>query len=163
MELEGAKRSFSYLQSVGLHISVFISDRHRGIAKWIRECQTNCLHFFDIWHIARSIGKGMLKFAKEKGCEKIGDWVKGVRNHLYWCATSTKQGFQEMIVAKWRSFMQHVSNMHENHSSPLFPKCAHGEEIESRRWIKIGMEQVTYDFYKIILNREILIHKILGK
>ena len=52
MELEGAKRAFSYLQSVGITVVVFISDRHRGIAKWIRESQPGCAHFFDIWHIA---------------------------------------------------------------------------------------------------------------
>ena len=138
MELEGAKRAFSYLKSVGLKIAVFISDRHRGIAKWIRENQTGCSHYFDIWHIARSITKKMVKLGKEKGCEKIADWVKGARNHLYWCATSTKQGFGEMIVAKWKSFMEHVANRHENHPSPLFKKCAH-EDIENRRWIRIGI------------------------
>ena len=138
MELEGAKRAFSYLQSVGITISVFISDRHRGIAKWIRECHVGCSHFFDIWHVARSIGKSMVKLGKEKGCEKITDWIKGVRNHLYWCATSTKQGFEEMIAAKWKSFMEHVSNKHDNFSSSLFKKCAH-EEIENRRWIRIGI------------------------
>ena len=104
MELEGAKRAFRYLQSVGLKIAVFISDCHSGIAKCIRENQVECAHFFDIWHIARSITK-MIKLGKEKGCERIADWVKGARNHLYWCATSTKQGFIEMIVAKWKSFM----------------------------------------------------------
>ena len=82
MELEGAKRSFSYVKSVGLSISVFISDHHRGIAKWIRECQPGCAHFFYIWHIARSIVKAMIKLAKEKGCKKIGDWVKGVHKLL---------------------------------------------------------------------------------
>ena len=70
MELEGAKRSFSYLKSVGLSISVFISDRHRGIAKWIRECQLGCSHFFDIWHIARSIGKAMIRSSKKKVVRK---------------------------------------------------------------------------------------------
>lgn len=137
MELEGAKRAFSYLQSVGIAVVVFISDRHRGIAKWIRESQPGCAHFFDIWHIARSIGKKMLQLGKEKGCEKIADWVKGVRNHLYWCATSTKEGFQEMITAKWKSFMEHVANKHENHPSTLFKKCAH-DEIDNRRWIRRG-------------------------
>lgn len=107
----------------------------------MRECQPGCTHFFDSWHIASSIGKPMIKLAKEKGCEKIGDWVKGVRNHLYWCVTSTKQGFQEMIAAKWQSFMQHVANKHDDHPTPMFKKCAH-EEIGSRRWIKIGREQV---------------------
>ena len=143
MELEGAKRAFRYLQSVGLKIAVFISDRHRGIAKWIRENQVECAHFFDIWHIARSITKKMIKLGKEKGCERIADWVKGARNHLYWCATSTKQGFGEMIVAKWKSFMEHVANKHDNHPNNLFKKCAHGD-IENRRWIRIGILITNY-------------------
>ena len=77
MELEGAKRAFSFLESVGLSISVFISDRHRGIAKWIRECKPSTAHYFDIWHVAKSIGKTILKLSKEKGCEKIKEWMKG--------------------------------------------------------------------------------------
>ena len=83
MELEGAKRAFSYLQSVGIAVVVFILDRHRGIAKWTRESEPGCAHFFDIWHIAQSTGKKMLQLGKEKGCEEIADWVKGVHNHLY--------------------------------------------------------------------------------
>jgi len=38
-ELEGVKRCFGYLQKLGVTTGVFISDGHRGIAKWIRE---NC-------------------------------------------------------------------------------------------------------------------------
>ena len=138
MELEGAKRAFAYLTSVGLKIAVFVSDRHRGIAKWLRECQPNTAHFFDIWHVARSIGKKMLKLSKQKGCERISQWIKGVRNHLHWCASSTKQGFKELIAAKWMSLMRHISNKHDNHQTPLFDKCAHGADIDKRKWIKIG-------------------------
>ena len=138
MELEGAKRAFSFLQSAGVAMKVFISDRHPGISKWIRECQAGCAHYFDIWHVARSILKAMIKLGKEKGCEKIAEWVKGGCNHLYWCGTSSRQGFGEIVTAKWKSFMQHVANKHDNHPSPLFKKCAHDEEIENRRWIRIG-------------------------
>ena len=138
MELEGAKRSFHFLSIMGLPIRTFISDRHRGIAKWIRECQPNTRHFFDIWHIARSIGKAMLKASKFVGCDRIKDWMKAVRNHLYWSATSTALGFEEMIVAKWKTVVQHIANRHVDHPDPLFKVCAHGEYIEKRKWIKIG-------------------------
>lgn len=137
MELEGAKRAFRYLKSVGVSIGVFISDRHRGIAKWIRNDAKKTVHFFDIWHVARSICKSMLKLSKESGCDKIKDWMKGVRNHLYWCVTSTKQGFENMILAKWKSFIRHVSNNHDDVPDSLFAKCAH-TVLEPRRWIKIG-------------------------
>lgn len=52
MELKGAKHAFSYLQSVGLAVLVFMSERHRGIAKWIKESQPGSAYFFDIWHVA---------------------------------------------------------------------------------------------------------------
>ena len=122
MDLEGEERCFSYLQSAGVSIKIFISDRHRGIAKWIRECQTSSAHFFDIWHVARSIGKAMTKLGKAKHCEKVADLAKCARNHLYWCTTSTKQGFEDLVAAKWRSFMQHVANKDRNHASSLFKK-----------------------------------------
>ena len=111
---------------------------HRGIAKWIRECQAGGAHYFDIWHVARSISKATIKLGKENGCEKIADWVKGARNHLYWCVTSSRQGFEELVTAKWKSFMQHVVNRHDNHPSPLFKKCTQDGKIENRKWILIG-------------------------
>ena len=46
MELEGAKRCFSFLQETAkLPIPVFISDRHTGISKWIREQHPNTKTF----------------------------------------------------------------------------------------------------------------------
>ena len=79
MELEGAKRCFAYLRKCGLTISIFISDRHRGISKWIRCHQKTTQHFFDIWHIAKSIIKKVLKASKEKGCEVLQKWTKGLK------------------------------------------------------------------------------------
>ena len=70
--------------------------------------------------------------------EVIKDWMRGVRNYLYWCMTSTVHGFEELISAKWNSFMGHIRNEHTDHPNSLFSACAH-EEIAPRRWIKIGM------------------------
>ena len=127
----------SFIKKSGIAIKKFVSDRHTGIAKWIRETH-DTLHFFDIWHVARSVTKKMLKAAKVRNCECIKDWVKAVRNHLYWCATSTKEGFGEMIHAKWMSFLRHVRNVHDKHPSEVFTKCAHEESIKPRKWMKNG-------------------------
>ena len=81
--------------------------------------------------------KKLIKAGKKKGYKRIIYWVKGIRRHLYWCATSTKQGFEQLILAKWKSFMRHVANRHTNHPDKLFQNCAH-EEIQRRKWIKIG-------------------------
>ena len=136
-ELEGVKRCFHFLGDQNIPIPVFISDRHRSIAKWIRENCPSTRQYYDIWHVVKSITKKMLKASKEKGFEIIGLWLRGVRNHIYWCATSTKEGFGDLIVSKWKSFMSHVSNTHTGFQDPLFKECLHGE-IEERKWIKLG-------------------------
>lgn len=138
MELEAAKRCFNFLIAAGIAVAIFVSDRHKGIAKWIRECCPQTKHFYDIWHVARSISKKMLKASQESGCGVIKEWIKGVRNHVYWCANSTKQGFENLILAKWKSLMRHVANKHQGHPDTLFPECAHDDDIEPRKWIKIG-------------------------
>ena len=136
MELEGAKRSFKFLKESGLKMEVFISDRHKGIAKWIREKEKETKHY-DIWHVNKSINKQLRKAGEEKGCEIINDWLKGVRRHLYWSAQTTVPGFGDLIVAKWKSTVRHMAGKHEDHPDPLFTSCAHGE-IEERKWIPIG-------------------------
>ena len=88
-----------------------MSDRHRGIAKWIREVCKETTHYYDIWHVARSVTKKLLAASKEKGCEIIKEWSKGIRRHLYWSATSTKPGFSKLILAKWKSFLRHVAKI----------------------------------------------------
>ena len=138
MELEGAKRCFSYLQhNAQVKIPVFISDRHSGIGKWIREKQPNTTHFYDIWHVAKTVTKRVLKASKNKGCEVLKDWTKAIKNHLYWCVTSTKQGFVDLIEAKWLSLIRHTSDRHCDHPNELFPVCNHGE-LEPRDWILPG-------------------------
>lgn len=87
--------------------------------------------------ISTSGTKTLLVLSKEKGCEIIKDWMKGIRRHVYWCTTSTKAGFEALIIAKWNSFMRHVCNKHDNHPDPLYKKCHHGD-LEPRKWIKVG-------------------------
>lgn len=139
MELDGCKRCFQFLKEAGLKVSTFISDRHKGIAKWVRTSQAQTQHFYDLWHIAKGIVKKILKESKQNGCEILKEWTKRIRKHLYWCATSTRMGFGEMIVAKWNSIVRHISNRHDGHSDKLFAKCAHGE-LEPRKWIKPGTQ-----------------------
>ena len=97
MELVGCQRGIEFLKNKEVPISVFVSDRHTGIAKWIRDSEKQLKHYFDIWHVARTITKKLLKAGKEKDCERISEWASSIRNHLYWCVTSTKEGFHELI------------------------------------------------------------------
>lgn len=137
MELKGAQDSFAFLKGVGLAIPIFISDRHRSIAKWIREQVPETRHYFDIWHVAKSVTKELLKVGKESGCSLLVKWQKALKNHVHWCATSTKLGFGQLILAKWKSIIRHVCNKHTNHPDPLFKQCAHGP-LSRRCWLEKG-------------------------
>ncbi|CAH3020731.1 unnamed protein product [Porites evermanni] len=156
-ELEGVKPCFGFLQRLGVKIGVFISDCHRGIAKWIRENCPGTTHFFDIWHVAWSVTKKLLAASTEKGCEIIQDWMKGIRRHLYWSATSTKPGFGSLTLAKWNSFLRHVANKHTDHPDPLYKVCNHAN-LPSRKWIKIGT--AAYDKLKSLLTGKALLNDI---
>lgn len=148
MELEGCERGFGFLISDGQKIKTFVSDCHRGIAKWFAECHKSVKHYFDVWHVERSNTKRLLKASKEKGCERIKLWIKAISRHMYWCATSTKVGFGDLIVAKWKSLIRHISNKHTDHDhDELFKSCAHGE-ISKKKWIKVGMS-LYYNLYSV--------------
>ncbi|XP_051969883.1 uncharacterized protein LOC127634387 [Xyrauchen texanus] len=55
-ELEGLKRSVGLLRGKDLHLATLITDRHRQVAKWLREelSPEGTRHYFDVWHIAKS-------------------------------------------------------------------------------------------------------------
>lgn len=159
MELAGAKACFDFLLTVvGLTIPVIICDRHRGVAKWIRECYPLVKLFFDTWHIAKGIAKKMLAASKKNGGKTIGKWITGVRNHIYWCSTSTVEGFEHLILAKWKSILKHISNKHDNNPDSLFSKCVHDELGERRKYIKVGMSN-----YLILLPYQIEAGKFNNK
>ncbi|XP_077060976.1 uncharacterized protein LOC143713532 [Siphateles boraxobius] len=56
-ELEGLKRSVGLLRGKDLHLATLITDRHRQVAKWVREelSPEGTQHYFDVWHIAQSM------------------------------------------------------------------------------------------------------------
>ena len=60
MELKGAQLCFKHLQEKEIPIKVFVSDQHKGVAKWVRESFSSTTHYFDQWHIAKNITKKCL-------------------------------------------------------------------------------------------------------
>ena len=55
MEYAGFCRSFEYLLGLGLVIKMFVSDRHATIAKHMRQKLSKITHYFDIWHLKKSM------------------------------------------------------------------------------------------------------------
>ena len=50
MEMEGLVRAIQLLKKKKFKIGLLVTDRHRQIAKWLRN---NLPHRYDIWHMAK--------------------------------------------------------------------------------------------------------------
>ena len=83
------------------------------------------------------IRKVLTKISKESGCSALVEWIRPCENHFFWSATSTLSGNGSVIYAKFKSFLSHVINKHDNLDEPLFNKCFHGE-IQQRQWLLKG-------------------------
>ena len=51
---------------------------------------------------------------------------------------STVSGNGKVIWAKFKSFLSHLINKHEDLDDPLFNKCHHDDDIEHRQWLLSG-------------------------
>ena len=74
--------------------------------------------------------KILTKISKLKGFEVLSEWIKLCITHLHWSATTTPTGDGNTILAKFKSFLGHIVNKHENLPDPLFNKCAHDDDIQ---------------------------------
>ncbi|XP_041950470.1 uncharacterized protein LOC121711174 [Alosa sapidissima] len=138
-ELEGLKRSmFFFKEPEPTCVNPY--HRHRQIAKWVREelCSEGTKHFFDVWHVGKSLGKALDAAAKERHCEDLKLWKPAIVNHLYWTAASTPDGDPDVMQVKWQSLVNHVQDIHE-HDTSAFPCCAHppleGEQ-QNKQWLE---------------------------
>ena len=53
-------------------------------------------------------------------------------------AQTTFPGFEDLIVAKWKSTVWYIAGKYKDHPNPLFTSCGH-DEWEERKWIPMGM------------------------
>ena len=71
------------------------------------------LHNITYQHLLTGIKKKLAHVEKTKECELIGEWIKNITNHLYWCAANAPDG--DDIVKGWKSLMNHLCNIHEDY------------------------------------------------
>lgn len=138
MELEGFKRSVSFLQESNMEIDVIATDRHTQIRKYIRESLSTVFHQFDVWHMANSTRKKLVKEGKKKGCGDLIPWIRSISNHVWFCASSCKMD-SEMLIEMWKSILYHIRNVHM-FSGTKFNKCSHGKlspaSQRKKKWLK---------------------------
>jgi len=135
MELAGLERSVAFLAEKGLTPGIMVTDRHPSVQKWVRENLPDTTQYYDVWHVAKGLTKKLESLAKQRDCLLIREWIRGISNHLYWCAASSAGQSGDVIAAKWLSIVRHIQNIHDGHSD-LFPTCAHAELDYERKWFK---------------------------
>nr|XP_055062763.1 uncharacterized protein LOC129445807 [Misgurnus anguillicaudatus] len=152
MEKEGLKRSLDLLDSNGLTVDYIVTDRHPQIQKFLRE--RSITQYYDVWHFEKGLSKRLALLAEQKGCEVLKKWLRSIRNHVYWCATSSTSGPEK--VAKWNSLINHLQNVHV-HDDPTFSKCEHPdqESTNSTKWLTPG-SMVLHKVEKILVNKRVL-------
>ena len=53
MELEGYKRVIRNVNDKDLAVAKLVTDRHRQLAKHVREETPEIVHTYDVWHVAK--------------------------------------------------------------------------------------------------------------
>ncbi|KAF4115269.1 uncharacterized protein LOC131535869 isoform X2 [Onychostoma macrolepis] len=110
--------------------------------------------FYDVWHFEKALSKKLQKLTKNKDCGLLRKWQRSIRNHVYWCATSSTKGPEK--VAKWTSLVNHLQNVH-THDNPIFPKCEHPltESKDPNKWFQRG-SLVIHKIEKVLCNKRVL-------
>ena len=57
MELEGLQQMIQVFDRFQVKVKALVTDRHRQIQAWLRKNWHAVKHYFDCWHIAKSIKK----------------------------------------------------------------------------------------------------------
>ena len=86
-----------------------------------------------IYYAVHCIGvkKKLSKLSKLKDCEIVGDWIKSITNHMYWCAASAPDDDGKEMVTSWKSLMNHLCN--QNHD------CYHDDLGDrQKKWFTPG-------------------------
>ena len=55
MVKEGRSQALQHLHDKGLPIQLLVTDRHKQIAKWLRETHLEIKHYFDVWHVVKGM------------------------------------------------------------------------------------------------------------
>ncbi|XP_074641225.1 uncharacterized protein LOC141898974 [Tubulanus polymorphus] len=148
MECEGLKRCYKTMKN--FKVLALVTDMHLQIAKWVRE-NWSISHFYDCWHVVKSITKKLEKLGKQKEMAIVSDWIKSIKLHLYWCALSSTPGQSNEIKEKWLSCIDHIQNVHTN--------CYHQPYEKKKNWLIPGSRPA--DSVKTLLTSTRTVNKIM--
>ena len=158
MEKEGFTRCIEFLESKDITINMIATDRHVSISSSMAKNHPHINHQYDVWHLSKWVVKKLTNKAKQKGCEELSPWIQSISNHLWWSA-ATCNGSVDLLREKWKSVLEHISNVHKWSGNSHFHQCCHGpissSEAKKICWLKPG-SQAQLALEDIVLNTKLL-------
>lgn len=106
---------------------------------------SNSLFLFTL--SSTGIGKKVEKIGKKKKSSEVLYWLQSIKNHVYWCASSSN-GDEDLVEEKWMSLFNHLLDVHKGHGK-RYKSCPHGK-IE-RDWLEKGAVHFQFS-YGIVSN-----------
>ncbi|XP_077155372.1 uncharacterized protein LOC143817781 [Ranitomeya variabilis] len=111
------ERNINFFLEQGLDIQVIATDRYVAIRKLMREKYPNIQHQFDVWLLAKSVGKKILAASKKRGRRAADQQILG-----------------------WKLKLQHVRNILEWSGSEPYIACEHlpltAEKLDNTKWLE---------------------------
>ncbi|KAL3888117.1 hypothetical protein ACJMK2_000497, partial [Sinanodonta woodiana] len=123
--MAGFQKAMTELIEKGINIKEVVTDAHVGIRSVMKRSYPTIKHSHDIWHVAKNLGKKIMKVAKQKENGVLLQWSKDIINH-FWFSCKTASNY-EQFLSIWRSVLHHITNKHEwilSHGQGI-NKCLH--------------------------------------
>ncbi|CAN8031434.1 unnamed protein product, partial [Ixodes persulcatus] len=149
MEKGGLIRFLAFAREKELTVRSLATDRHRSIAKHMGEKEPAILHFFDVWHVSKSVKKSLNAASKSHDCGSLVVRAQPAVNHMYWCAAASR-GNPDLLEGAWSSMTRHVVDVHADHPG-MYTKCLH-QTIEDGEWPVPGHYEQALEQYFFVLD-----------
>ncbi|XP_042148053.1 uncharacterized protein LOC120839234 [Ixodes scapularis] len=154
MEKEGLLKQLQFFKEKGIKIRSLVTDRHPATRKHMKTHEPGIDHFFDIWHISKSVKKKLTAASKRAGCQDLQIWIQTATNHMYWSARAAG-GDEKLLIDIWLSMHNHVINKHSGHEG-TYGRCLHGDMPEpTRPWMDPNSQ--AYNQFKSITGNKLLL------
>ncbi|CAI6373647.1 unnamed protein product [Macrosiphum euphorbiae] len=144
------------IEEENCNIELFLTDRHRGIRYFLRTKYPQIEHEFDVWHLSKSLSKRLKGLDKKYPDAYL--WKTSINNHLWW-SSQTCNGDGSLLVEKFTSVLNHISNVHEWEDNGKTKKCEHeklnDEDLKKKLWIHPNSESY-FALKKIIMAKDLL-------
>ncbi|KAF4517082.1 hypothetical protein B566_EDAN007004 [Ephemera danica] len=111
-----------FLHQKGIEPGDLENDRHRGVAKMVRENFPEIFHSYDIWHLCKSLSKKLTRAALKYPL--IGKWRDSILLHLWYSRANCNEN-PDNLEELFLSLLNHIQNKHSWTGGQYVNRCKH--------------------------------------